>query len=152
MEEVTNSFAAFWVRVLDALHTAGLKDEAIGLNIFLVEDMREAAKKGNYNTFSTRVVEFCCNRRVFRTFKGYLGVGPGILREDDIVYVLLYKLPFVLRPTVAEHDAPLGDTHTHPLDTTSVCRRFRLVGECYVDEIMEGKAMDRLEQQNFKIQ
>ena len=152
VEEVTNSFAAFWVRVSDALHAAGLGDEAIGLNIFPVEDVREAAKKGNHNAFSTRAAEFCCNRRVFRTSKGYLGVGPGILREDDIVCVLPYKLPFVLRPTVAEHDAPLGDAHTHPLDTTSVCRRFRLVGECYVDEIMEGKAMDGLEQQNFEIQ
>ena len=151
-EEVKNSFAAFWLRISDALHAAGLGDESLGLNMLPVEELRESAKKGNNNAFLDMAEEVCRNRRVFRTSKGYLGVGPGILQQDDVVCVLPYKLPFVLRPTVAEHDAPLGHAHTHPLDTTSVCRRFRLVGECYVDEIMEGKAMDGLEQQNFEIQ
>ena len=153
-EEVKNSFAAFWVRVWDALHAAGLGDWPIDSNIFPVEELREAAKKGNHNAFFQMAAEICCNRRVFSTSKGYLGVGPGILQQDDVVCVLPYKLPFVLRPTVAEHDVHLSHAHTdaHPLDTTSICRRFRLVGECYVDDIMEGKAMDGLEKQLFEIQ
>ena len=151
-EEVKNSFAAFWVRMSDAIRAAGLGDEPPGLNMLPVEELREAAKKANQNAFLDMAEEICRNRRVFRTSKGYLGVGPGILQPDDVVCVLPYKLPFVLRPTVAEHDARPSHAYTHPRDTTSICRRFRLVGECYVDDIMEGKAMNGLEQQNLEIQ
>ena len=146
VEEVKNSFAAFWVRLWDALHAAGLGYQPID------SELREAARKGNHNSFVQMAAEICRNRRIFRTFKGYLGVGPGILQQDDVVCVLPYKLPFVLRPTVVDHDARPSHAHTHPLNTISICRRFRLVGECYVDDIMEGKAMDGLEQQNFEIQ
>ena len=151
-EEVKNGFAAFWVQLCDAIHDAGLKDEHLNLNIFPVEELKEAAKKGNRTLFLSMADGVCRNRRVFRTSKGYLGVGPGVLQQDDIVCVLPYRIPFVLRPIVVKHDACLGYAYTDPLETTSICRRFRLVGECYVDDIMEGKAMVGLEKQIIEIQ
>ena len=151
-EEVKNGFAAFWVQLCDAIHNTGLKDRRLDLNIFPVEELKEAAKKGNRETFLSMADGVCRNRRVFRTSKGYLGVGPGILQQDDIVCVLPYRIPFVLRPVVVENEARLSHAHTHPIETTSIYSRFRLVGECYVDDIMEGKAMDGLEKQIFEIQ
>ncbi len=121
-EEVKSAFTAFWLELYD------YTEDTVGSNISLVEKVMKAAKKGR--PFFTIADAVCCNRRVFRTSKGYLGVGPGALQQDDVVSILPYKLPFVLRPT---------STY------------YRLVGECYVDGIMEEEAMDRFEERYFAL-
>ena len=116
-EKVKDAFTAFWVELSGLDNTAGL------------EQVMEAAKRGRAFFIMADIV--CSNRRVFRTAKGYLGVGPGALQQDDVVSILPYKLPFVLRPT---------STY------------YRLVGECYVDGIMEDEATEGFEELYFALQ
>ena len=125
-EEVKKAFTAFWVELCD--YTAGLEDTRLGSKISLEEKVMEAAKRGR--PFFTMADAVCCNRRVFRTSKGYLGVGPGALQQGDVVSILPYRLPFVLRPT---------STY------------YRLVGECYVDGIMREEATNGLEELYFAL-
>jgi hypothetical protein len=61
-------------------------------------------------------------RRVFKTYKGYMGTGPRSLRPGDEVWVLHRgRLPFVLRPK------PNGNYH--------------LVGEAFVYGAMHGEVL-----------
>jgi hypothetical protein len=60
-------------------------------------------------------------RMPYITKKGYLGLGPKNLRNGDLVALLVgYDVPFVLRNAPNE--------------------KFELVGETYVDGIMDGEA------------
>lgn len=64
------------------------------------------------------------DRRFFVTDDGLLAMGPRSMQEGDIVVVLFGgKVPFVLRPS---------------LDG------YRLVGECYVNGIMNGEFIQEL--------
>ncbi|OAL44096.1 hypothetical protein IQ07DRAFT_252994 [Pyrenochaeta sp. DS3sAY3a] len=66
-----------------------------------------------------------CQRRVFVTKTGMLGAGPAAVREGDIVVVIFGgSFPFLLRPTADE-------------------QHYRLVGECYVHDIMDGQAVKK---------
>ena len=121
-EKVKDAFTAFWAEICGLDSTAGLEDT------FLMEKVMEAAKRGK--AFFTMADIVSSNRRVFRTAKGYLGVGPGVLQQGDVVSILPYKLPFVLRPT--------GDY-------------YRFVGECYVDTIMNEEATNGLEEHYFAL-
>lgn len=61
----------------------------------------------------------CSGRRIFRTRKGFLGLGPAALSQGDLVAVLLGgRVPFVLRK-FEDYE--------------------KLVGECYVFGIMQGE-------------
>lgn len=63
-------------------------------------------------------------RRLFRTGKGYLGLGPESLRERDHVCILPGAcVPFLFRKST------LGDNY------------YQLVGESYVHGIMKGEAL-----------
>ena len=127
-EKVNNAFTAFWVELSRLDSAAGLEDTGLGSEIFPVEKVKEAAKWGG--AFFRMAKNVCGNRRVFRTSKGHLGVGPGVLQQGDEVSILPYNLPFVLRPT---------GTY------------YRLVGECYVDGIMKEEATDGLEERYFAL-
>lgn len=62
-------------------------------------------------------------RRCFETRSGMLGLGPLATAAEDIVVVLFGgTVPFVLRPDADD-------------------QRYRLVGECYVHDIMNGEAV-----------
>jgi len=67
-------------------------------------------------------------RRVFVTQTGMLGLGPPATAEGDIVVVLFGgTVPFVLRPDAEK-------------------QRYRLVGECYVHDVMDGQAVTKWEE------
>ncbi|MCJ1449895.1 hypothetical protein MMC28_000223 [Mycoblastus sanguinarius] len=60
------------------------------------------------------------------TKKGYMGLVPGEALEGDVVTVLLGgDLPFILRPVDEE--------------------QYVLIGDCYVDGIMNGEALQRID-------
>ncbi|KAK5171957.1 uncharacterized protein LTR77_003594 [Saxophila tyrrhenica] len=64
----------------------------------------------------------CVNRRAFRTASGYVGLGPQVMREGDLVVILIgCETPYVLRPHVNG--------------------TYRLLGHCYVYGVMDGEAM-----------
>lgn len=64
----------------------------------------------------------CCGRRSFRTLSsGQVGITPGSARKADMVDVLHgYTNSLMLRPI------------------TSQCRKYQIVGNCFVDSIMSG--------------
>lgn len=75
---------------------------------------------------------FLPNRAVFRTRKGLIGIGPDYMAKGDEVWNIVGgDVPFVLR---RKWHAGLFRAHGkqgHP--------QFTLVGECYVDGIMDGE-------------
>ncbi|KAH6671956.1 heterokaryon incompatibility protein-domain-containing protein [Halenospora varia] len=65
-------------------------------------------------------------RKPFVTAKGYLGLGPDHIKPGDVIAILIgSQVPFVLRK--------------------SVDRKYEIVGEAYVDGIMDGEAVARRE-------
>ena len=64
------------------------------------------------------------HRRLFTTVKGYLGVGPQLLRDGDNICILLgCSVPVILR---------------------SAGQGYSVIGECYIDGIMDGEVMGSL--------
>jgi hypothetical protein len=73
--------------------------------------------------------------------KGFFGIGPGTLREDDFVAVLLgADVPLVIRAVVGPEEGILEErmkaNNPVPMD-----RKFQLIGECYVDGLMQGQGI-----------
>ena len=63
-------------------------------------------------------------RRAFITLEGHLGIGPAALQEDDVVAIILgTEVPLLLRPCE-------GGV-------------YKLIGEAYVDGIMDGEVMKK---------
>jgi hypothetical protein len=96
--------------------------------------------RGNSREYKTEAWAACYQSKMFRTAKGYLGLGPEILKAGDIVAVIFgAKVPFILRPE--------GD-------------HYLLVGDCYVHGVMQGEAVEEwvganpetLEEMDFEIQ
>jgi hypothetical protein len=68
------------------------------------------------------VVNACSQHRIFVTTKGYIGLGPPSMQQDDVVAILFGgKVPLVLRKT---------DAH------------WALEGECYLHGVMLGEAIE----------
>lgn len=62
-------------------------------------------------------------RRIYRTSKGYLGLGPESLEPGDLVFIIAgSQVPFVLRKVAGKE-------------------RYRLVGESYIHGMMHGEAL-----------
>ncbi|KAF2248538.1 HET-domain-containing protein, partial [Trematosphaeria pertusa] len=73
----------------------------------------------NFTEYAMVARMVCSGRRVFRTSNGALGLGPRCMREGDMVVVLFGgDMPYVVRP--------MGPV-------------FLLLGEAYVDELMDGR-------------
>jgi hypothetical protein len=76
----------------------------------------------------------CRGRRAFVTKKGYMGVGPANMANGDVIYIVAGGThPLVLR-------AP---------SSTSTGNRFELVGDCYVDGIMDGQTVKGMSVRDF---
>jgi hypothetical protein len=73
--------------------------------------------------YRTRMQELK-GKRPFLSHIGYVGMGPSYMRHGDIIVVLSgASLPFIVRP--------LGED------------RFRFLGECYCDGVMDGEIVNR---------
>lgn len=63
------------------------------------------------------------NRRLFKTRRGKIGLGPLALTRNEIIFVLFGgTIPLVLRP--------YGDGY-----------HYWLAGECYIHDIKHGQAI-----------
>lgn len=72
--------------------------------------------------FQEQASMVCRHRRFFIAENGYYGLGPHNMQPQDKIAVLFgARVPFILRP--------FGN-------------RWKLVGECYVNGIMHGEAID----------
>ncbi|KAH7068499.1 heterokaryon incompatibility protein-domain-containing protein [Paraphoma chrysanthemicola] len=84
---------------------------------------------GNPRSFDKLLA--CQKKRIFRTSRGYLGLGPRSMREGDLVVVLHGgRMPFVLR-----------------LMGQPGAAYFVLVGDCFVHDIMQKQIYDMLEEE-----
>ncbi|KAI1461666.1 heterokaryon incompatibility protein-domain-containing protein [Annulohypoxylon moriforme] len=73
--------------------------------------------------FQAALLRSCVGRRFFITKRGFIGIGPACMRSGDLVAVILgVPVPFIVRKT--------GDQDSE---------NYILLGECYVDGIMEGE-------------
>ncbi|KAK4199515.1 heterokaryon incompatibility protein-domain-containing protein [Triangularia verruculosa] len=82
-------------------------------------------------------LKFCIGRKLFITDNGALGLGPADIREDDTVAVLLgAPVPHILRKK-----PPSGH------DMSAANHLYTLVGECFVEGIMAGEALNHLQDQ-----
>ena len=71
-------------------------------------------------------------RRAFITSNGHLGIGPAILEEGDLVVIICgMEVPMLLRSC----DGGV----------------YMLIGEAYVDGIMDGEAMENSSISMFEI-
>jgi Heterokaryon incompatibility protein (HET) len=72
---------------------------------------------------------YCRYRSIFSTTKGAIGLGPPLAASGDVIVLLPGCFsPMVLRPLQAWHEG---------LPIT----RYRVVGECYLQDLMVGKAI-----------
>ena len=82
--------------------------------------------------FYEQIVYNIFGRSFFWTEKGYMGIGPALLGKGDVVCVLLgCNVPFVLREVEGHHI---------------------LVGHCFVLGLMDGEAMEAVEDGKATIQ
>ena len=94
------------------------------------------AMVGGSSEVSMRALRIAGNRRVYRTHKGYLGLGPRIMRVGDEVCVLLGgHVPYVLRAD-GPHYFFIGDTYVH--DDKIMLGRM-------TQDVMAGRAKMRLQ-------
>ncbi|MCJ1247936.1 hypothetical protein MMC30_005151 [Trapelia coarctata] len=96
-----------------------------------------AADGGNSIQFGPRTLSTCMERKLFRTSRGYLGLGSPFLESGDLICILFgTRTPFALRK---KDDA------------------FEFVEDCYVHGIMNGEAIEmwqdgKLSDRKFKFQ
>ena len=69
--------------------------------------------------------------------QGFLGLGPSLTHKNDVLCIIVgAPTPFLLRPV-----------DKHGLDETSITQKYRLVGECYVQGLMNGEGLTMGERQ-----
>ena len=85
-----------------------------------------------WKRYRDSAAHLCKEKKFFFTHRGLFGVGPGALKEGDRVAVLLGgDAPFVIREVDPDSLDP-----TKPVPEST---KFKLVGECYVNGLMQGQ-------------
>lgn len=96
-----------------------LRDEFPGWSEDLTDRHSEAEREASQ--FWTASTSACQNRRLVEIENGFLALCPRVVQQRDIVAVLYgCQRPCLLRPCG---------------------KRFKMLGQCYVDEIMDGQAV-----------
>lgn len=92
--------------------------------ILTAEDIERLGSNGNADLFLDAAATACGHRAFFRTESGLVGLGPNWLQTGDSVCILFgADVPFVIRPKNGG---------------------YRLIGECYIHDLMRGQAVDKL--------
>jgi len=102
---------------------------------------KEQENKMRWQRYRDSAALVCNKRKFFITKKGLFGLGPGALRQVDFVAVLLgADVPFVIREVLDDEEKSEEERRMLnmpiPMD-----RKFRLIGECFVQGLMAGQAM-----------
>ncbi|KAJ4135292.1 hypothetical protein NW768_004914 [Fusarium equiseti] len=117
----------FWRYLLDicnAISTDPVFRDAVTAERTDIRDLLSAETDNTHdeNLFSLHLDAAHERRLFFSRDLAYIGLGPKILQKNDVVCVLLGgATPFILRPFES---------------------KYRLVGECYVSELMTGEAIE----------
>jgi hypothetical protein len=101
------------------------------------------AQNGDGWRFQQSALAMCIRRRLFITLNGFIGLGPDTVQEGDIVTVLSGgDIPFLLRPITDPELLSETEHASSPTRTqTSSGQSYLLVGECYVEGVMCGEAV-----------
>ena len=105
---------------------------------------------GEWQRYSVAASRMCDHRRFFfvKNHLDGMGIGPAAMRRGDIVAILFgARVPFILRPVI-QHDVAAKNTSTSQSHPT---RRFYLVGEAFIADIMHGEVMERIEKQEEQL-
>lgn len=99
----------------------------------------EDEHKVKWQRYRDSAAYVCNQRRFFVTKKGFFGLGPGAMQEGDHVAILLgADVPFVIREVCEDRkDVETWKKENRP---TPMDCKFQLIGECYVDGLMQGQA------------
>ncbi|KAL8916279.1 MAG: hypothetical protein Q9208_008608 [Pyrenodesmia sp. 3 TL-2023] len=82
----------------------------------VLESLQHAAARGSSVHYTQGARIICHSRRVYMTQKGFLGIGPKIMKNGDEVCVLFGgRVPYILRP-VQDHHVFIGETYVHDED------------------------------------
>lgn len=108
-------------------------------------DMLLLAKQGDSYRFAEAASNACSGRRLFFTESGYMGLGPEAMEKGDVLVVLFGgTVPFVLRSYVP----PIKDVH--PSGTLESDECWKLVGDAYVFDLMNGEAIEMLMEEKLE--
>lgn len=135
-EQAVRDFAAFRVQLSKAtLETAGYSPQEV-----LPEGQAEAqelAVGGDAQRFISWSQDWILNHRLFSTRSGMLGLGPPLVRSGDFCCILFGSwMPLLLRPVES---------------------RYRLVGDAYIPQVVQGEAVvdfrlgEKYPEQTFEI-
>jgi hypothetical protein len=91
---------------------------------FFIQENQELATSGQYSRFMDVATVVCGRRSLFVTASGHIGLGPESVQVDDVVCVLG------------------GTTMLHVL--RSVSGKYQLIGDCFVDNLMDGEIVAAL--------
>jgi len=117
----------FWrylLNICDEISTDPALRDVVAVECANIKDLISGeTEKGNDENLSSLHLDAAHERRLFFTRDlAYIGLGPKILEKDDVICVLFGgATPFILRPSGSN---------------------YRLVGECYVFELMVGEAIE----------
>ena len=124
-KEQLSNFASY---MLDISRNGAVVEESV-----LRQFETLAALGGDAEDFEIDSLETVNGRAFFTTRNGYIGIGHNSLKVGDLVCVIFgYKMALLLRPA--------GNW------------TYTVQGECYLDGIMDGEAMQMLEHGKFKKQ
>jgi hypothetical protein len=81
-----------------------------------------------------RVVELAQGRRFITTDKGYIGMAVSNARHGDLIVIAFgSSVPLILRPAIQDNT-------------------YIFVGESYIHGVMDGEAIDMLEEGKFSVE
>ena len=92
--------------------------------VITMHELKAISRVGNGNLFLDAVATACVGRHLFYTVSAMRGVGPWDTQSGDKVCVIHgTPVPFIIRRCEEKQG-------------------YTLVGECYIDDIMHGEAVD----------
>ena len=92
--------------------------------VVTMQELKDVSRGRNGNLFLDAVATACVGRNLFCTVSGMRGVGPWDTQSGDKICVIHgTPVPFIIRRCKEKQG-------------------YTLVGECYIDDIMHGEAID----------
>jgi hypothetical protein len=123
--QTSSDFAAFHGQVMAERASLSPSEPVGWMGAGALAILQEHGREGDAARFVTAARQAMLGRRLFETESMAVGLGPQETQAGDVVCVLYgARIPFVLRQ--------VGDFNT-------------VVGECYVDSLMQGEAVRRFE-------
>ncbi|KAF2844336.1 hypothetical protein T440DRAFT_473471 [Plenodomus tracheiphilus IPT5] len=104
-----------------ALHWFAQHTHILPIASLLQRMPRSSRQRADSGRFHEAFVRACVDRRFFVTQNGLMGIGPDAMKEGDTIAILFGgRVPYLLK---------------------AVSRRYKVVGECYISELMDGEAI-----------